>query len=209
MGHVTRDTNRADIDLNTASGQILNVQKWRYNWKLGPGQPTWTYKEKKHFHRRADLMVWDVWSNRASFRATGKSDFARRFAGRNLPVNFDIDWVLSGGHWLVHVIKVPPGDMSHPTRVEWPSQQIFLCTEDFETTRHSGGIIAHEFGHSMGNTGVLGRGDEYRTTSPHHGDTASVINVGRALRARHFRTMIEEMNKMIADTTFSVASALV
>lgn len=52
---------------------------------------------------------------------------------------------------------------------------------------------------------MLGRGDEYKESSPHHGDTASVINVGRTLRLRHFRTMIEEMNQMVPGTTWSVS----
>ena len=94
--------------------------------------------------------------------------------------------------------------MSHPTRVEYNARKIFLCTEDFETTRHAGGIVAHEFGHSMGNTGVLKRGDEYRQTSPHHGDTQSVLNVGDQLRTRHFRTVVEEMNQMIPETRWRV-----
>lgn len=206
MGHVTRDTMRTSIDVDTITGQVFTQQRWQYTWIAAPGQPAWNYKEQKFFHRRADLMVWNIWSNRAKFAVTGSSDFATRFAGRELPVNFDIHWALERPHWNVQVIKVPPGTMSHPTRVEWTGRQIFLCTEDFETTRHSGGIIAHEFGHSMGNTGVLGRGDEYRPTSPHHGDTASVINTGRELRNRHFRTVIEELNHMIPDTRWSVAS---
>ena len=206
MGHVTRETSRSVIDVNTTSGQVLFRQRWEYVWIVAPGQPQWTYREKAHFHRRADMMVWNIWSNRATFHVTGTSEFARRFAGKELPANFDIQWVLSNGHWTVRVTKVPPGTMSHPTRVEWNQRVIYLCTEDFETTRHSGGIIAHEFGHSMGNTGVLNRGDEYRKTSPHHSDTASVINVGRELRTRHFRTMIEEMNQMIAQTRWTVAT---
>jgi hypothetical protein len=50
---------------------------------------------------------------------------------------------------------------------------------------------------------VLNRGDEYRPTLPHHADKASVINVGRELRTRHFRTMLEEMNQMIPGVRFS------
>jgi hypothetical protein len=106
----------------------------------------------------------------------------------------------------VFVTKVPDGFMGHPSRIEWTQRTIHLCTEDFETNRHAGGIVAHEFGHSAGNTGVLGRGDEYRPTSPHHADSGSVMNTGRALRERHFRTLVEEMNRMIPDAVFSVRS---
>jgi hypothetical protein len=56
----------------------------------------------------------------------------------------------------------------------------------------------------MGNTWVLSRGDEYKDTSPHKGDTASVLNVGSELRRRHFRTAIEELNKMIPNTVWSI-----
>jgi hypothetical protein len=204
MGHVTRDTGRADIDLNTATGQIFSAQKWKYIWRVSPNMPAWTLREKQFFHRRADLMVWNIWSNRAVFSVTGNSDFAKRFSGKNLPVNFDVNWVLADAHWVVYAIKVPAGDLTHNTRVEWATKEIFLCTEDFSTTSHSGGVIAHEFGHSMGNTYVLNRGDEYKPISPHHGDSTSVMNVGKVLRTRHFRTMIEEMNLMIPNTTFSV-----
>jgi len=204
LGHVTRDTPRTSIDINTDTGQIFFQQRWQYTWLIAPGQPAWTYKEKAHFHRQSDLNVWNIWSNRASFTVSGASAFARKFRGRQLPVNFDIKWVLSKPHWSVQVTKVPPGTTTHPTRVEWNARRIFLCTEDFETTRHSGGIIAHEFGHSMGNTFVLNRGDEYRTTSPHNSDTRSVLNVGKELRRRHFRTVIEYLNRMIPSTSWRV-----
>lgn len=206
MGHVTRDNGRTSIDVDTSVARVFTVQRWQYRWLVAGGQPLWRQREKAHFHRQADLMVWNIWSNRATFRVAGTSDFARRFRNTQIPVNFDIQWVLETAHWTVDVLKVAPGTMTHPTRVEWNARTIHLCTEDFETTRHAGGIIAHEFGHSMGNTGQLGRGDEYRPSSPHHGDSASVINVGRELRARHFRTLIEDLNLMIADTRWSVGT---
>jgi hypothetical protein len=206
VGHIVRKTDRAEIDINLSNGYVFYQQRWQYVWVVAPGQPAWTLKEKRFFHRQADLMVWDVWSKRVTFKATGTSEFARKHAGRNLQVDFDISWELNSPHWTVRVIKVPPGTTSHPTRVEWSARNIFLCTEDFTKTTHAGGVIAHEFGHSMGNTAVLNRGDEYRNTSPHFADSASVINVGRELRTRHFRTMIEELNKMIPGTIWSVSS---
>jgi hypothetical protein len=51
-------------------------------------------------------MVWDVWSNRASFRVAGTSDFAHRFAGRLLPVNFDIQWGIQA--FLVGAMNIAP-----------------------------------------------------------------------------------------------------
>lgn len=208
MGHLTRKTDRCVIDIDSTAHRVLNRQRWQYNWLLTPGQPAWNQREREHFHKRADRMIWDVWSNRATFRVAGSSEYAKSHAADRFTASFDIQWVLSNPHWKVNVTKVPPGYMAYPTHVEWPGRQIFLCTEDFETTRHAGGIIAHEFGHAMGNTTVLGRGDEYKETSPHHGDTASVINVGRTLRIRHFRTMIEEMNQMAANTTWSVSQLI-
>lgn len=123
-----------------------------------------------------------------------------------MPINLDPQWVLGRHHWEVFVTKVSVGFMDHPSRIEWVLRQIHICTEDFETNVHAGGVVAHEFGHAAGNTGVLNRGDEYNDTSPHHTDTGSVMNTGRALRERHFRTIIEEMNQMMPDTTFAVRS---
>ena len=53
---------------------------------------------------------------------------------------------------------------------------------------------------------VLSRGDEYRTTSAHLADTTSILNIGNQLRNRHFTTFIEELNKMVAGVTWTVAS---
>jgi hypothetical protein len=203
MTVIVRQTDWCTLTLDTAQPRLFFRQRWRYEWIAPPGQPRWTYPEKHRFHTAADRMIWGVWSNRAFLTATGTSDIARVLAGKRIPISFDVEWVLGHTHWVVEVRKVPPGFMAHPTRVEWPKRRIFLCTEDFKKDRHAGGIVAHEFGHSMGNTGVLNRGDEYRKSSPHHADKASVINVGRALRDRHFRTMVEQLDQMAPRTRFA------
>ncbi len=73
-----------------------------------------------------------------------------------------------------------------------------VCTSGFRS-------VPHEFGHAVGNSSVLGRGDEYASSSSHLADTDSLLNIGRQLRVRHFRTLLEEMNKMIPNTTFAVS----
>ena len=203
MGHVTASTDWCTIDVDTDTGQIVFQQRWQYDW-IEWHEPVWTLAEKRRFHARADVMIWGVWSNRGWFKAVGGSPFARNFAGRQLPISFDIQWVTSNRHWFVDAVKVPAGFRRYGSRIEWPQRRVYICSEDFKRDRHGGGIVAHEFGHAIGNTGVLKRGDEYRPTSPHHSDKASVMNTGRRVRPRHFRTIIEAMNKMIVGTTFEV-----
>jgi hypothetical protein len=67
-------------------------------------------------------------------------------------------------------------------------------------------VVEHEFGHAAGNTAVLDRGDEYRRKSPHVSDKDSMLNIGNQLRDRHFTTIIEDLNTMITDCTFSVGT---
>lgn len=204
MGHVTSETDWCTIDINTSTGQIVFQERWQYNWLIFGDVPDWTLSEKRCFHQRADDMIWGVWSNRGWFQATGVSDFARQFAGRKLPISFDIRWVTSDRHWLVSATKVPDGYRRHPSRIDWKTRQVFICSEDFKRDRHAGGIVAHEFGHAVGNSWVMKRGDEYKETSPHHKDKASVMNTGRQVRPRHFRTIIDALNKMMPDTRFVV-----
>lgn len=215
MGHVTRDTSRCVIDIDTVSGQILLQQRWAYRWHVQSGLSPWTLNEKRRFHTRADRAVWAVWSNRARLSVSGGSDFARRHVRAGVPINLDIDWVLSGQHWTVNVTKVPAGQF-YPSQVFWNQRQIQLGGHDYEaeTRNVTGGTrrqrtVAHEFGHSAGNTGVLARGDEYpkpSRISAHEADDQSIMHVGEQLRERHFRTIIEELDQMIPDTRFRVRS---
>lgn len=216
MGHVTRDNGRGVVDINTTTGQILVRQKWMYQWIAGPKLPPWTYKEQHDYHRRVDLAVWAVWSNRARLAVSGTSDFAKRFAKTGAPVNMDAQWVKSGQHWTVFVTKVPDG-VFYPSQVFWNSKRIQLGSRDYApVTRVIDGKTRkqrtgpHEFGHAFGNTGVLKRGDEYpkpnAKPSPHVADDQSIMHVGEQLRVRHFQTLIEELNQMIPDTKFKVAS---
>lgn len=212
MGHVVREVAWCVIDLDTTVGRIFLQERWLYVWEVDAGQPAWTLEEKRAFHTRVDRAIWAAWSNRVTMNVEGASSFARSFRGKPIPINLDIRWVTSNPHWTVHVTKVARGTFRQ-SNVEWNNHVINLDTEDFSTRTFQNGAardtqvpVAHEFGHTIGNTAVLNRGDEYRDTSPNKNDHGSIMNQGHHLRERHFRTIIEELNKMIPNTAFSVRS---
>lgn len=213
MGHVVRETDWCVIDIDTTLGNIFFQERWQYNWLVAAGQPAWTLEQKRNFHTRADRAVWAAWSNRVKLRAAGTSDFSRRFNNLDIPINVDIRWVTVRPHWTVNVTKIA-ADAFATSSVQWAARTITLDTNDIIVRTIPGAApgqpartqmpVAHETGHALGNTSVLGRGDEYPATSPNILDDASIMNHGHSLRARHFRTIIEQLDKMIVGTTFSV-----
>ena len=214
MGHVVKELPWCVIDIDTTEGRIFLQERWKYTWMVQPPLKDWTQQEKRNFHDRADRNIWAAWSNRVRFNVSGNSNFAKRFHQTGVPINLDIRWVTSNEHWNVTVWKIPK-DQLRISNIDWNSRQIELDTNDFTTRIFNHGAsqpatrqvpVAHEFGHTLGNTAVLSRGDEYRSTSPNVNDHASIMHNGSQLRARHFTTIIEEMNTMIPDCTFSVKS---
>ena len=174
----------------------------------------WTLQQKRAFHNTVDRQIWASWSNRVTLTVTGTSDFARKFARKPLPINLDVRWVLRNEHWQVYAWKVED-NASDRAEVFWDNRRINLYSTDLapssvctdgtpQVCKGNFQTVPHEFGHAVGNTSVLNRGDEYRASSPHLADTDSILNIGRQLRIRHFRTLLEEMNKMIPNTTFAV-----
>lgn len=214
MGHVVRDTDWCVIDINTSTGFVFFQQRWLYNWVTAAGQSAWTLAEKRNFHNRCDQAIWRAWSYRVKLAVAGTSAFARRFRSTPVGINLDIRWVTARPHWNVTVTKIAPGTF-RTSEVFWNDRRISLDSEDFKAVQKCDSTgtqcrsqvpVAHEFGHAAGNTAVLNRGDEYRATSPHVGDYDSALNIGTTVRSRHFRTILEEMNRMIPDTTFTVHS---
>ena len=213
MGHVTKGLPWCLIDIDTTEGRVFFQERWRYTWMVSIPLRDWTHREKIDFHGRADRHIWAAWSNRVVFNVAGGSRFARRFSRRGVRINLDIRWVTSREHWNVTVWKIPAAE-HRTSKVFWNTRTILLDTNDFDTRtfNHAGPPattsrlvpVAHEFGHAAGNTVVLGRGDERRTGHANVNDHSSIMNAGSQLRARHFRTIIAELNTMIPDCTFSV-----
>jgi len=214
MGHVVKRLPWCDIDLDTTLGHIFLQQKWNYSWLRAAGQSAWTAAEKTSFHNRTDSYIWSAWSNRATLGVVGGSSFSRRHVASGVSINLDIRRVTAHEHWNVNVTKIAAGAFAR-SNVVWNTRIINLDTNDFVTRVNCAGAprvcrnqipVAHEFGHAAGNTVVLGRGDEYPAASAHTNDHASMMNVGSQLRDRHFQTILDELNTMIPDTTFSVRS---
>lgn len=205
MGHVVRRVPWCVIDLDTTQGRVFLQLRWRYVWRVQPPLLPWTVQERRAFHRACDRAIWAAWSNRVTLGVAGRSEFARRFHARGVTINLDVRWVTSDEHWVVTATKIPAGQFARSS-VRWAARTITLDSND-ATPRRSGQVpVAHEFGHAVGNTRTMRRGDEYPAHSPHNADARSMMNVGTELRRRHFRTIIEELNQMIPDTTFSVRS---
>lgn len=209
MGHVTSNHPWGDIDIDTTEGSVFFQQKWRYNWSLYPGTTVWTQREKEAFHRRVDISIWRVWSNRYRLGVSGTHDFVRRFAAHGVSINFDVQWTVGGTfHWAVTAFKVPAGSTAttpHRSNVNFGARTMELNTADVRP-RGAGNAAgasnpafetpAHEFAHTFDNP------DEYNTGSPNLGDTSSLVNIGHEIRNRHVRLIVAALNTMIPGVTF-------
>ena len=122
-------------------------------------------------------------------------------------MNPDVRWVRANEQWNVTAWK---STVFHRGSVDWAGRRVTLYTSDMRPRRActsatpavcTSGFrtVPHEFGHAVGGD------DEYNTGSLHLADTTSIMNIGRELRQRHFRTILDEMNRMIPNTTFAVA----
>jgi len=213
MGHVVKNLPWCTIDIDTTAGRVFLQERWLYHWRIQPPLAAWTEQEKWDFHNRADRCIWAAWSNRATLQPAGTSTFAVRFRTRGVPINLDIRRVTAREHWNVTVTKIPD-DAFATSSVLWVARRITLDSNDFNTRTftHADGTetrqvpVAHEFGHAAGNTRTLARGDEYGSTHVHVNDRASILNQGDRLRSRHFQTILDELNTMIPDCTFTVGS---
>ncbi len=212
MPHIVSELDWGTIDIVVHESRVFFQQRWKYSWQVEVPFRDWTLAEKRAFHAEVNRQIWRSWSDRVTLSVSGTSSFARRFAGVRLPINLDVRWVLSDEQWNVTAWKTA---VFQRGSINWGPRRVTLyandtgprsactsaapqvCTTGFRT-------VPHEYGHAIGNTSTLGRGDEYVSASPNLADTDSIMNIGTQLRQRHFRTLLEAMNAMIPDTTWAV-----
>lgn len=204
-----------DIHIEEDRGTILIEQKWRYFWLNSLGTSSWSYSEMQDFHKKIDSLIWNNWGEYFFLKVRGTSDFARKHAKTRWDANFDIQWVLNTEHWKVNVTKYPSNHTGIITSsVKWNAKEIILDTLDINKRKIPIGgknyfqyPVAHEFGHTVGNSIYASNGmhgDEYYPSSPFIADKDSIMNAGMKLRDRHLDYLISELNTMIPNSTFSI-----
>jgi hypothetical protein len=215
MAYVNGHPSWGDISLNLETGHVFVQENWRYHWTVEPGATQWTLAQRRHFHNTLDRQIWSVWSNRIRIQVRGDHALVRRFPHGLPSLEFDIHWVLQGGHWTVNVRKMPPG--STPTtfisNVDFPHNTINLDSADlasYRPTNAAGDTRTfragpHEYGHTMPdpNDATQGNDDEYNGGA-NGADTDSIMNIGRQVRARHLTALLTELHRMVPQVAFSV-----
>jgi hypothetical protein len=218
--HHVQNTSWGIIDFDDQSGAVFVQQKWLYHWKLWPGvTAAWGYNEKLQFHSTVDKQIWGAWSNKIKLSITGTAAAAKRLAGRQVTMNFDVKWTTSApNHWTVTAWKMPAGSKPtspHRSFVDTVSKLIELNTADLAPRgagNSAGGATTkfrtapHEFGHAILSGSSTANPDEYVNTSGHVGDSSSIMNIGRDVRRRHVAAVVAELNKLIPSLTFALVT---
>jgi hypothetical protein len=199
-------TNRMDITVDFSSHYIFVQQKWKYNWIDNPSDP-WTLEEKRLFHNKADQLIWKFWSSKAYAMITGNSRLAGEYRNIKFNINVDIKWTIgsAAAHWNVEVVKNDARSNAH-----WTNQQARLDIYDIYAVDRPGKLdttqiyaqypVVHEVGHLLGNTiHIQGmHGDEYKEPQLSlYSDENSVMNIGNAVRDRHFDYLKSELKRLL------------
>lgn len=201
MGYLTSQPGWADISLNLDTGHVFVQEKWHYEWMADRGATAWTQAEKKAFHALVDQQIWSVWSSgQFRLRVRGRGEFVRKFP-TTLPVTeFDVKWVLTGGHWQVRARKTLPSAQltrDDDSDVKFRERQIVLTKRD---------VAAKSVGEQSGGSGVgastTARDDDQPSASTNLADLDSIMNIGRKIRERHLAELVAELNKMVPGVSF-------
>lgn len=209
MTYYSKNTDRMNIHIEEDRKTILIKQKWKYYWLDDRNTSSWTYSEKQEFHKKIDNLIWNNWGQYFYLKVKGNSEFSKKHIKTRWDVNFDIEWVNNNEHWEVNVKKILPNSFKR-SNVDWNNKVINLDTEDFKTNKRVKDNLSfyqqpavHEFGHSIGNSYVFSRGDEYNTSSSYYDDKSSIMNIGNQIRDRHLLYVIKQLNTMIPSTKFN------
>ena len=187
------------------------------------GSSAWTADEKTRYHRSVDHLVWAFWSFRARIQVGAKDapragvpeDLVGKFGQAGLTLSFDIRRVESQAQWSALVTKVDPNIHPHPRAKVWfEAKRLELFSTDIlphvaqrfagdPQGRSNFSVTGHEFGHTLGYVYARGDGEEREANHRYFRDTASIMNIGRAVRPRHLALITETLAKMVPGCRFT------
>ena len=197
---VSREKRYWDIMIDRESKVVTVTEKWGYIWKNDSDESGWTTSDQANFHAAASRVVREHWS--ALLWSTSRHE---ELDNELYSLEFRIKRTnLDDCHWKVEVYRDP----THGSNVNWERNRIQLSVSDtLPTTAYTKTgvaksgfyIVAHEFGHSL----LYGR-DEYKKRSRFLDDTASVMNVGTVIRARHYKRLLRHVNRAAIGQKFEI-----
>lgn len=214
-------TDQMEVILDTEKVNISISQRWKCDFlTMGRHEGRWTEGEKITFRNKAVDLINEMWGNKAYAQTTlgCNSRFAQAHNGKRFIINPLIDFVEDNQHWTLKIYKARPKHyfVDETTAwVDWNSKEIHITSgavnqfqyHDLADRSDAGAqyhVVAHEFGHTLGNIAQFNTGDEYRTHHPLKHDKASIMNHGSEVRERHFRYIRHILMNMCPDTDFTV-----
>jgi hypothetical protein len=234
-----KDTIFGKIYIHLEDGLVSFHQRWRYHFTLdqtfgkhAAKASSWTDEEERDFHYAAESIIWKFWNSRRtlpgnsdpttqqfidlinkhsgiSFSVSGDGEFAQKFAGRQLPIEFDALITQKRPHFNVNVKKMLPGrEFAIRPDVDWASMTINVSKShtDRASVRQDGKgaatstdfyYLPHEFGHAIG----YGT-DEYQVGAVARSDIDSLMNIGKEIRPRHLAFLKNQLNTMLKGVKF-------
>jgi hypothetical protein len=152
-------------------------------------------------------------------------DLLQRFSHHHLTMSFDVRRMTTGEHWeaTVHKMDRRPqldaqGQSKKPSlkraETDFAHRKLTLYDIDIEPHRASRyehdpkaqknfSVTAHEFGHALGYSNPLGKGEESLRGHRRFEDVKSIMNIGRRLRARHLFLIMKTLGSMVPACTFT------
>jgi hypothetical protein len=222
MSWVTKEESWAKLVIDTTTGTIMVLERWKYNFTSGPGLKDWTSGERIRFHRSVKAQISRGWNRKVKLKTSGAAPFAHKF--KTAGVAFIVRRVWKDQHWTVDVRKMPAGSTptSFISNVDRPHLRINLDSADLASytptnaagASHTFLAVPHEFGHTFPDVD-----DEYNAPDAppltlegmidfaaqvaHLLDTNSIMNIGNEIRGRHLEPILDSLNTMIPDCKFA------
>jgi hypothetical protein len=207
MASIVKDTDWAQIEIDPDEKKVWVLERWAFHWTLAPGVSAWTLQEQGDFYQTLFTQIARTFQG-ATLSLSGTADLCKSV--KSMPLVFGVVWMPEQWqHWSVFVRKMPAG--SDPTTfissVDSPNHTIYLDSADtatYQACNDAGKCrdfqaLPHEFIHTLRG----GNLDEYTAGSPYLGDTDSILNIGKQLRSRHVQLIVNDLNTMIPNCTFS------